>query len=135
MMTFSDPIADMLTRVRNALMVGLPNVAIPYSSLKVEIAKVLQAEGYVEAYSVSEGEKRTITIDLKYFGKRRVRKPVITGIKRVSSPGRRVYAGKQNIPWVLSGMGIAIMSTPKGVMTGAQARREGVGGEILAFVW
>ena len=134
-MTFSDPIADMLTRVRNALMIGLPNVAIPYSNLKAEIAKVLQAEGYIEGFSVSEGEKKTITIDLKYFGKRRVRKPVITGLKRVSSPGRRVYAGKQNIPWVLSGMGIAILSTPKGVMTGAQARREGVGGEVLAFVW
>jgi len=134
-MTFSDPIADMLTRVRNGLMIGLPNVAIPYSGLKAEIAKVLQAEGYIEGFSVSEDDKKTITIDLKYFGKRRVRKPVITGIKRVSSPGRRVYAGKQNIPWVLSGMGIAILSTPKGVMTGAQARREGVGGEILAFVW
>jgi small subunit ribosomal protein S8 len=134
-MTFSDPIADMLTRVRNALMIGLPNVAIPYSGLKAEIAKVLQAEGYIEGFSVSEDEKKTITIDLKYFGKRRGRKPVITGIKRVSSPGRRVYAGKQDIPWVLSGMGIAIMSTPKGVMTGAQARRAGVGGEVLAFVW
>ena len=134
-MTFSDPIADMLTRIRNGLMIGLPNVAVPYSNLKAEIAKVLHAEGYIEAYSVSEGEKKTITVDLKYYGKRRVRRPVITGIKRVSSPGRRVYAGKQNIPWVLSGMGIAILSTPKGVMTGAQARREGVGGEVLAFVW
>jgi len=131
----SDPIADMLTRVRNALTVGHANVAVPYSGLKAEIAKVLQAEGYIESFAVSEGEKPSITIDLKYFGRRRVRKPVITGIKRVSSPGRRVYAGKREIPWVLSGMGIAILSTPKGVMTGAQARREGVGGEVLAFVW
>jgi small subunit ribosomal protein S8 len=135
MSSINDPIADMLTRVRNALMVGHPNVSVPFSSLKVEIARVLQSEGYVEAFSVSEGEKQVITIDLKYFGKRRVRQPVITGIKRISTPGRRVYAGKREIPWVLSGMGIAIMSTPKGVMTGAQARREGVGGEVLAFVW
>ena len=135
MSSVNDPIADMLTRVRNALMVGHPNVSVPYSGLKAEIARVLQSEGYVEAFSVSEGEKQVINIDLKYFGKRRVRKPVITGIKRVSTPGRRVYAGKREIPWVLSGMGIASLSTPKGVMTGAQARREGVGGEVLAFVW
>jgi len=134
-MTISDPIGDMLTRIRNAHMAGHPNVAIPYSTLKEEIAKVLQAEGFIEAYTVSEGLKANINIDLKYFGKRRVRKPVISGIKRISSPGRRVYTGKREIPWVLSGMGIAILSTPKGVMTGAQARREGVGGEILAYVW
>ena len=134
-MTISDPIGDMLTRIRNAHMAGHPNVAIPHSTLKEEIAKVLQSEGFIEAYTVSEGPKQAITIDLKYFGKRRVRKPVISGIKRISSPGRRVYTGKREIPWVLSGMGIAILSTPKGVMTGAQARREGVGGEILAYVW
>ena len=135
MMTISDPIGDMLTRIRNAHMAGHANVGMPYSTLKEEVAKVLQQEGFIEAYTVSEEPKRTLTIDLKYFGKRRVRKPVITGIKRISTPGRRVYTGKREIPWVLSGMGIAIMSTPKGVMTGAQARREGVGGEILAYVW
>jgi small subunit ribosomal protein S8 len=134
-MTISDPIGDMLTRIRNAHMAGHPNVAVPYSTLKEEIAKVLQSEGFIEAYTLTEGPKANINIDLKYFGKRRVRKPVISGIKRISSPGRRVYAGKREIPWVLSGMGIAIMSTPKGVMTGAQARREGVGGEVLAYVW
>jgi small subunit ribosomal protein S8 len=134
-MSMNDPIADMLTRIRNALIVGHATVAVPYSSLKVEIAKVLQAEGYIEGFNVIEGEKPNISIDLKYFGKRRVRRPVITGIKRVSTPGRRVYAGKREIPWVLSGMGVAIMSTPKGVMTGAQARREGVGGEVIAYVW
>ncbi len=134
-MSMSDPIADMLTRVRNALMVGHATVAIPYSVLKEQVAKVLLAEGYIENFEKSEGEKPNLNITLKYFGKRRVRRPVITGIKRISSPGRRVYAGKRDIPWVLSGMGIAIMSTPKGVMTGAQARREGVGGEVLAFVW
>jgi small subunit ribosomal protein S8 len=134
-MSMNDPIADMLTRIRNALMVGQSNVAIPYSSLKLEIAKVLQQEGYIEGFNVVEGEKPNLSIDLKYFGKRRIRKPVISGIKRVSTPGRRVYAGKREIPWVLSGMGVAIMSTPKGVMTGAQARREGVGGEVIAYVW
>jgi small subunit ribosomal protein S8 len=134
-MSISDPIADMLTRIRNALMAGQTTVAIPSSGLKVEIAKVLQQEGYIEAFTVSEGIKAVVNIDLKYYGKRRVRQPVISGIKRVSTPGRRVYAGKREIPWVLSGMGIAIMSTPKGVMTGAQARREGVGGEVLAYVW
>jgi small subunit ribosomal protein S8 len=134
-MSMNDPIADMLTRIRNALMVGQSNVAVPYSGVKVEIAKVLQQEGYIEGFNVVEGEKPNLSIDLKYFGKRRVRKPVISGIKRVSTPGRRVYAGKREIPWVLSGMGVAIMSTPKGVMTGAQARREGVGGEVIAYVW
>ena len=131
----TDPIADMLTRIRNALMVGHPSVSIPHSNLKAEIARVLKDEGYITDYSVTEGPKSNIVVELKYFGKRRVRKPVISGIKRVSTPGRRVYAGRQEIPWVLSGMGVAIMSTPKGVMTGAQARREGVGGEVVAFVW
>ncbi|MEP7285942.1 MAG: 30S ribosomal protein S8 [Chloroflexota bacterium] len=134
-MSMSDPIADMLTRIRNSLMIGHATVAMPYSGLKAEVAKVLQQEGYIEGFSVSEDVKPSITIDLKYFGKRRVRKPVISGIKRISTPGRRVYTGKREIPWVLSGMGIAILSTPKGVMTGAQARREGVGGEVLAYVW
>src|SRR5258706_14930608 len=131
----SDPIGDMLTRIRNALMVAHPNVAIPYSKMKAEIARILQEEGYVEGFTISEGPKQVITVDLKYFGKRRVRQPVVSGIKRIITPGRRVYRGKSEVPWVLSGMGIAIMSTPKGVMTGAQARREGVGGEVLAYVW
>lgn len=131
----TDPIADMLTRVRNALMVGHPSVSIPHSKLKLEIARLLKDEGYITDYSVTEGPKANIVIELKYFGKRRVRKPVISGIKRVSTPGRRVYAGRQEIPWVLSGMGVAIMSTPKGVMSGSQARREGIGGEVIAFVW
>jgi small subunit ribosomal protein S8 len=131
----NDPIADMLTRIRNSLMVGHPSVSMPFSNVKVEIARILKDEGFVEDFSVSEGPKANITVQLKYFGKRRERRPVITGLKRVSSPGRRVYSGKQDIPWVLSGMGIAIMSTPKGMMTGAQARREGVGGEVIAYVW
>jgi len=116
-------------------MVAHPNVAIPYSKMKVEIARILKDEGYVEDFTLSEGPKQVITVDLKYFGKRRVRQPVISGIKRISTPGRRVYRGKTEVPWVLSGMGIAIMSTPKGMMTGAQARREGIGGEVVAYVW
>jgi small subunit ribosomal protein S8 len=131
----TDPIADMLTRIRNALMVGHPTVAVPHSRMKAEIARILKDEGYIENYSIVEDGRPSIVIELKYFGKRRVRRPVISGIKRVSRPGRRVYAGKTDIPWVLSGMGIAIMSTPRGLMTGAQARREGVGGEVIAYVW
>ncbi len=131
----TDPIADMLTRIRNGLMAGHVSVSIPHSGVKTEIARILKEEGYIEDFNVSEGPKANIMIQLKYFGKRRVRRPVISGIKRVSSPGRRVYAGKNDIPWVLSGMGVAIMSTPKGMMSGAQARREGVGGEVVAYIW
>jgi len=130
-----DPIADMLTRIRNALLAGHANVSMPFSKVKAEIARLLKEEGYIENYSVTEGPKAMLVVDLKYFGKRRVRRPVITGIRRISTPGRRVYRGKGEIPWVLSGMGVAIMSTPKGVMSGAQARRQGVGGEVLAYVW
>ncbi len=131
----SDPIADMLTRIRNAIMAGQANVSVPHSKVKAEVARILLEEGYISAFSVTEEAKRALLIELKYFGRRRVRRPVITGIKRVSTPGRRVYVGKRDIPWVLSGMGIAILSTPQGVMTGAQARRAGVGGEVLAYVW
>lgn len=131
----SDPIADLFTRIRNALMAGHKQVNLPSSKLKVAIADLLQREGYIEGFGVSEGPKPELTIDLKYYGQRRERRPVITNIQRVSSPGRRVYAGKGNIPWVLSGMGIAIMSTPKGVMTGEEARRAGMGGEVIGYVW
>ncbi len=132
----TDPIADMLTRVRNALMVGHTTVSMPNSKMKQAIAAILQEEGYIESFAVAgEGAKPVLTLDLKYYGKRRVRQPVISSIKRVSTPGRRVYVGKSEIPWVLSGMGVAILSTPKGVMTGTQARRQGLGGEVLAFVY
>ncbi|MCC7208523.1 MAG: 30S ribosomal protein S8 [Anaerolineae bacterium] len=131
----SDPIADLFTRIRNALMAGHKQVSLPSSKLKVAITDLLQREGYIEGFAVSEGPKPELTIDLKYYGQRRERRPVITHIQRVSSPGRRVYAGKGNIPWVLSGMGIAIMSTPKGVMTGEEARRSGMGGEVIGYVW
>jgi small subunit ribosomal protein S8 len=137
-MSVSDPIADMLTRVRNGVLVGQSVVAMPTSRLKSEIARILKEEGYIEHFEVVDGEKsvqKVLRVHLKYIGERRERRPVITGIERVSRPGRRVYTQKQNIPWVLSGIGIAIISTPKGVMTGSRARQLGVGGEILCKVW
>jgi small subunit ribosomal protein S8 len=135
-MIVTDPIADMLTRVRNALMIGHMMVAMPSSKIKVEIARILKEEGYVEDFFVTDDKPQPVLrIRLKYAGDRRFRKPVITGLKRVSKPGRRVYSRKRDIPWVLSGMGISILSTPKGVITGQQARRFGVGGEVLCYVW
>lgn len=135
-MTVTDPIADMLTRVRNALMVGQAMVAIPSSKIKVEIARILKEEGYVEDYYVTDDKPQPVLrIRLKYTGGRRNRRPVIAGVERVSKPGCRIYTRKTDIPWVLSGMGIAILSTPKGVLTGQQARRLGVGGEVLCYVW
>jgi small subunit ribosomal protein S8 len=132
----SDPVADMLTRIRNAIMVGMSSVAVPHSNLKVAVAQILKEEGYIEDVAVSgEGVILTLNLKLKYWGKRRERRPVITNLQRVSKPGRRVYVGKKEIPWVLSGMGIAILSTPEGVMTGQQARRRGIGGEVLCYVW
>ena len=134
----NDPIADMLTRIRNAQMAGHAAVAMPSSNIKKEIARILKEEGFIDNYEVVEGEKvsqTTLQIKIKYAGERRSRKPVITGIERVSRPGRRVYTRHDEIPWVLSGMGISILSTPKGVMTGQRARQEGVGGEILCKVW
>jgi small subunit ribosomal protein S8 len=132
----SDPIADMLTRIRNALMVGKPVVEIPKSKIKVEIARILLEEGYIEEYTIGEEEPvPIIRISLKYYGPRRQRRPVITRLERVSKPGRRVYRGRRDLPRVYSGTGIAIMTTPKGVMTAQQARREQVGGEILCYVW
>jgi small subunit ribosomal protein S8 len=109
---------------------------MPSSKLKVEIAKILHSEGFLEEFEESEANARkTLRLKLKYVGKRRERKPVITGIKRVSRPGRRAYVGKSEIPWVRSGMGVAILTTPKGVMTGARAKQLGVGGELLCEVW
>jgi len=137
-MSMTDPIADMLTRIRNALIVGHSSVAMPASKIKVAIAKILKEEGYISSYEVVDGTipaQKVLRVRLKYVGERRERAPVITGLERVSRPGRRVYTGKQEIPWVLSGMGIAILSTPKGVMTGQRARQLGVGGEVLCKVW
>ncbi len=138
-MTITDPIADMLTRIRNGAMAGLSTVAMPHSKLKAEVARILVEEGYLADYEVLEGKNEThkvLQVKLKYIGERRQRRPLITGLQRVSSPGCRVYTSKKDIPpWVLSGIGIAILSTPKGVMTGARARKLGVGGEILCEVW
>jgi small subunit ribosomal protein S8 len=137
-MSVNDPIADMLTRIRNGVMASQSVVAMPHSNIKVEIARILKEEGFVEGYEVVEGEKafmKTLRVKLKYVGDRRQRASVITGLERISRPGRRVYTQKSDIPWVLAGMGIAILSTPKGVMTGQRARQLGVGGELLCKVW
>lgn len=137
-MAINDPIADMLTRVRNAVMAGHALVAMPSSKLKLEIAKIMKDEGYLEGFELVEGEQaiqKVLRLKIKYVGERRARRPVISGIERISKPGRRIYTKKQDIPWVLSGIGVAILSTPKGVMTGSRARQLGVGGEILCKVW
>jgi small subunit ribosomal protein S8 len=137
-MTIIDPIADMLTRIRNAVTAGHTLVAMPSSKLKIEIAKIMKDEGYLEGFDIAESDdtpQKVLRLKIKYVGERRERRPVITGIERISKPGRRIYTKKQDIPWVLSGIGVAILSTPKGVMTGARARQLGVGGEILCKVW
>ncbi|MFQ6099845.1 MAG: 30S ribosomal protein S8 [Anaerolineae bacterium] len=135
-MAVSDPIADMLTRIRNAQAVGYPGVRIPSSKIKVAIARILKDEGFIEDYRVTrERPQPQLVIRLKYVGDRKERRPVITGLQRVSKPGRRVYTRASEMPWVRSGMGIAVLSTPKGVLTGQQARRLGVGGEVLCYVW
>ena len=137
-MSVNDPIADMLTRIRNGVMSNHAVVAMPSSKLKAEIARILKEEGYIENYEVVDGGKpshKVLRVNLKYIGERREKRPVITELRRVSKPGRRIYTQKRDIPWVLSGMGISILSTPKGVMTGQKARKNGVGGEILCKVW
>jgi small subunit ribosomal protein S8 len=137
-MSVNDPIADMLTRIRNAMMAGQTVTAMPSSKIKADIAKILKEEGFIKSYQVVDGERpdqKVLRVRLKYVGERRQRRPVLTGLERVSRPGRRIYTGKRDIPWVLSGMGIAILSTPKGVMTGQQARKMGLGGEVICKVW
>ncbi len=133
-MTMSDPIADMLTRIRNAVTAKHDTVDVPASKIKVAIAEILDKEGYIEGFEVvEEGNFKNIRITLKY-GKDKNEK-VITGLKKISKPGLRVYAGKDNLPKVLGGLGVAIISTNKGVITDREARKEQVGGEVLAFVW
>lgn len=135
-MSMTDPIADMLTRMRNALDRQQPTVAIPHSKLKVSIAEVLKNEGYIESYEVVTRDKYpTLVIRLRYVGGRRERRSVINGLQRVSSPGRRIYVGKREIPWVLSGLGVSIVTTSRGVMTDQKARQLGLGGELLCKVW
>ena len=133
-MTMSDPIADMLTRIRNANTAKHDTVDVPSSKMKLAIAQILQDEGYIRKYEVvDDGAFKTIHITLKY-GADKTEK-IITGIKRISKPGLRVYAGKDELPRVLGGLGIAIISTNQGVITDKEARKQGVGGEVLAFVW
>jgi small subunit ribosomal protein S8 len=129
-MSMTDPIADMLTRIRNAQMVEQTVVAMPMSKVKLSIAKVLQDEGYIEGFKVSGDAKPVLEIALKYYAGR----PVIEKIERISKPGLRIYKGKDDIPRVMNGLGIAIVSTSRGVMTDRKARATGVGGEVLCIV-
>ena len=132
-MTMTDPIADMLTRLRNANSAYHDSVTMPYSKLKSHIAEILQQEGYIASWSVADAEVgKTLTINLKY-GPNRERS--IAGIRRISKPGLRVYAKSTNLPRVLGGLGVAILSTSSGLLTDRQANKKGVGGEVLAFVW
>jgi len=129
----TDPIADMLSRIRNALVARHDFVDVPASRLKIAVAEILKREGYIRDFEVkSQGSRRTIRIHLAYTEKR---EPAITGLQRVSKPGLRVYAQRREIPRVYGGLGIAILSTPEGVLTGKEARRRSVGGEVLCYVW
>ncbi|MDR0975984.1 MAG: 30S ribosomal protein S8 [Christensenellaceae bacterium] len=132
-MITTDPIADMLTRIRNAIMARKESVLVPMSKMKTEIAKILQQEGYIESYSNTvEGNKKMINIIFKLHGGKQ---KVIQGLKRISKPGLRVYSTAHDMPRVLSGLGIAIVSTSGGIMTDKQAREKNLGGEVLAYVW
>ncbi|MDE7326423.1 MAG: 30S ribosomal protein S8 [Lachnospiraceae bacterium] len=133
-MATSDPIADMLTRIRNANTAKHDTVDVPASKMKISIAEILLKEGYIKSFEIEEvGGFKNIHITLKY-GKDKNTK-IITGLKRISKPGLRVYAGKEDLPKVLGGLGTAIISTNKGVLTDKEARKENVGGEVLAFIW
>jgi small subunit ribosomal protein S8 len=131
MAALTDPIADMLTRIRNAAQAGHPNVRVPVSKLKLAIANILHEEGYIRGYQlVAKG--REMRIRLKYDT---ARKPVVKGLRRVSKPGRRVYVGRDELPKVFSGLGIALVSTSQGLMTAREARRRGIGGEVMGYIW
>jgi small subunit ribosomal protein S8 len=136
-MTVNDPIADMLTRIRNALGRRAPEVCLPSSKLKEEIARVLQAEGYIAGYEVEKGGSYPVLrVKLRYLREgTRTWRPAIRGVRRVSRPGRRVYAGVRKLPRPYQGLGIAIVSTPQGVMTDREARRRHLGGEVICEVW
>lgn len=132
-MNMTDPIADMLTRIRNGVSARHERVSMPSSKMKVAIATVLKEEGFIRDFAIeTENSRPMLKIDLSYTGRR---EPILTGIKRVSKPGLRVYAQKREIPRVLGGLGVAILSTPEGVMTGQHARQKSIGGEILCYVW
>ncbi len=129
--TVTDPIGDMLARIRNAVLARHNNVKIPVSKVKLEIAKILHEEGYIRGYQLV-GKGREMRIRLKYDQRN---DPVLRGLKRVSKPGRRVYVARGELPRVLSGLGVAILSTDQGIMTAREARRRGIGGEVLAYIW
>ena len=132
-MVMTDPIADMLTRIRNALVVKHASIDVPASNIKMAIADILKEEGFIKGYTrIEDGKQGVLKIDLKYGQNG---ENVITGLKRISKPGLRVYAKKDQVPKVLGGLGIAILSTSKGVITDKKAREEGVGGEVLCFIW
>ena len=132
-MLITDPIADMLTRIRNALIARHDEVDVPLSTVKKAIAEILLEEGYIKGFDIrEEGVAKNIHITLNYGPNRQ---KVITGLKRISKPGLRVYARKDNLPKVLNGLGIAILSTSRGIMTDREARKQGVGGEVLAYIW
>ncbi len=132
-MTISDPIADMLTRIRNGLMVRHDSVLVPNSKVKLAIAKILKDEGFITDFElVKDKAHKSIKISLKYIGKNQ---PALTGMERISKPGLRVYVERGEIPRVYGGLGIAVVSTPKGIMTGKQAWRQGIGGEMLCYIW
>ena len=129
----TDPIADMLTRIRNANKALHDSTEMPSSKLKVEIARILKEEGYIRDFRVSEaGTHPTLVVEMKYG---RGRERVLSGLKRISKPGRRIYAGKDRLPRVLGGMGISILSTPQGIVSGREAKKQNIGGELLAIVW
>ena len=130
-MSMQDPISDMLTRIRNAAMSSQKSVTMPSSKMKAAIAKVLLEEGYIAGYHVDGDVKKTLTVDMKYF----MRRSVIEGIERVSKPSCRLYCGSKEIPRVKDGLGIAILSSPKGIISGKEAKAQNVGGEILCYVW
>ncbi len=132
----SDSLGDMLTRIKNASAVGHPTVAVSSSALNARVAEILKEEGYLDGVAMVEtGARKSLSLTLRYVGERRQRKAVVTALRRISKPGRRIYCGKDEIPRVLNGIGIAVLSTPKGVITGNQARRLGVGGEVLCYVY
>lgn len=134
-MSVTDPIADMLTRIRNTKMTQHRQVVMPASKVREAIARILKEEGFIDEYEVIPAKPQPmLRLSLKYTQARRPQ-PVITGLKRISRPGRRVYLGRHELPRVRSGLGVAIVSTPRGVMTAQQARRLGVGGEVLCYVW
>lgn len=132
-MSHTDPIADMLSRIKNAIMAEKKDVFVPLSSIKQEIVKVLKREGYISGFKVERNQfPPRMVIDLKYKSKK---ENVIEGVKRISKPGRRVYAGVDNIPKVLGGLGVALLSTSKGILTGRECEKQNIGGEVLLYIW